>query len=438
MSSLGSGIYMTGQHFGSTHSRTTTSKPSLEFSLNEYLEDYKGYAKIRRAIFIGECCPELSAESYTIALQELEAHTLDTTTYTHVSKTLAQLTGQPAALDWIKQANKESKELDSEIKADLERAKKQVSKRDSLKAQRSLVQLLQRRGLMDESIRALQDGRSFCLDVSDQAQLHMEAARVSQLMCRWLQVATFVQRTESVAQKPSESLLAEMAVMKVQADFGDGKWSAAVAGLKQLSMESMKAVANGIVLPRDIALYGTLAGLASLQRDQIKHALLDNALFGQFLDSMPECLTLLQSFHGAKYTDVLACLDKIMSLCRLDPVISPHVATLEQKIRDNIVVLYIQPFMSIRLSSMAEALCFESAEKLEAVLVQMIDSRLIQARIDGTTGFLIKHAEEPRDQALRNIEKMHKEFSLQTELMTARIRFLEEESSRLGRVAIRR
>ncbi|KAJ2852394.1 hypothetical protein IWW36_000281 [Coemansia brasiliensis] len=419
------------------------SRPRLnEFSLSEYLEEYKGYAKIRRAIFIGERCPELSVESYTIALQELEAHTLDTTTHTHVSKTLAQLTGQQAASeDWSKQANKESKELDAEIKADLERAKKQVSKRDSLKAQRDLVELLQRRGLMDESIRALQDGRTFCLDVNDQAQLHMEAARVSQLMCRWLQVATFVQRTESVVPKPSESMVVEIAAMKVQADFGDGKWSAAVAGLKQLSVEKMSAaglVAKGVVLPRDIALYGTLAGLASLQRDQIKASLLDDALFGQFLDSMPECLTLLQSYHGAKYTDALTHLDKIMSLCRLDPVVGPHASTLEQKIRDNIVVLYIQPFMSIRLSSMAEALCFESAEKLEAILVRMIDSKLIQARIDGTTGFLVKHAEEPRDTALQNIERMHKEFSLQAELMTARIRYLEEESSRIGRVAMRR
>ncbi|KAJ2311219.1 hypothetical protein IWW52_002432 [Coemansia sp. RSA 2704] len=437
MSSISSGILTaSGQHFGSSLARAvTTSRPTLKgFDLQEYLGGYKGYAKIRRAIYAGERCPDLSVESYRVALGEVEQNTYDAKTFTHLCKTLSQLTGDDIdGSEWSGRVNKLAKDQDTEIRGELERAKKQVSKRESLRAQKLYVELLQKRGMMDEAVRALQEGRNFCADVKDQALLHIDAARISQIMGRWLQVATYIQRTESVLPDPAEPTATELAVLRAQSSFGDCKWSVAVSELQALSFDKMLSggiFARGVVTARDIALYGTLAGLASLERDQIKAKLIDNVMFGQFLDNMPECQLLLQSYYNSKYADALARLSQIMSFCKLDPVIGPHVAALEQRIKDNIVVLYTQPFASIRMDSMAEALCFSSVKVLEDTLVRMIDSKLIQARIDGPTGFLVKHAVDPRDAALKRVDEMHQAFTLQAELMSARIQYLEEESKR--------
>ncbi|KAJ2480293.1 hypothetical protein IWW56_002538 [Coemansia sp. RSA 2131] len=434
MSSISSVMYAaTGQHFGTSLARSASiPEPSLlEFNLRSYLSEYTGYAKIRRAIYVGERCPTLSIESYSIAFEELEEKTYDTTTYKHIAKLLEQLTGERRDTDeWERRVSKQVKEQDTEIRGKLERAKKQVSKKDTLQAQWELVRLQQQRGLMDESVRALQDGRTSCGGMAEQAELHMEAARVSQVMGRWLQVATYIQRTESVLPDPDETVRAELAVLRAQSDFGDGKWSAAVTGLRVLSIDTASVFARKTVTPRDIALYGTLAGLAALDRDQVKQQLLDNVQFGQFLDRMPECQALLQSYYDSKYDDALNQLTRILSFCHLDPVIGPHASALKQRIRDNIVVLYIQPFVSVRMASMATALCFGSTAQLEDTLVRMIDSGLIHARIDGTTGFLIKHTVNARDAALSRVETMHRAFAQQAELMTARIQYLEEESVR--------
>ncbi|KAJ2355466.1 hypothetical protein GGF43_002667, partial [Coemansia sp. RSA 2618] len=181
MSSISSGMFTaSGQHFGSSMARARpVPEPALPgFNLQEYLSKYKGYAKIRRAIFAGERCNSLSVESYMVALREVEENTYDSTTYMHLSKLLEQLTRESAgSKEWAGRVNKEAKDQDTEIRAKLERAKKQVSKKDSLEAQKQYVGLLQKRGLMDESVRALQDGRNFCTGIDDQAQLHMEAAR---------------------------------------------------------------------------------------------------------------------------------------------------------------------------------------------------------------------------------------------------------------------
>ncbi|KAJ2770972.1 hypothetical protein IWQ56_001964 [Coemansia nantahalensis] len=145
---------------------------------------------------------------------------------------------------------------------------------------------------------------------------------------------------------------------------------------------------------------------------------------------MPECGLLLQSFYSARYDEALLRLERIRSFCVIDPVVGPQIQALQQRITDNIVVLYTRPFASVRMATMARALCFASEDALEAALVRMIEAGLIDARIDATTGFLVRHTVDPRDSALQRVEKIHAEFSLQADLMALRLQFLEEESIR--------
>ncbi|KAJ2883843.1 hypothetical protein IWW38_005497, partial [Coemansia aciculifera] len=73
---------------------TMFSKPTMEqFSLSKYLSEYQGRAKIRRALYLGERCPELSIESYQIALDEIKSSTTDINLHSRVCKSLEQLGG---------------------------------------------------------------------------------------------------------------------------------------------------------------------------------------------------------------------------------------------------------------------------------------------------------------------------------------------------------
>ncbi|KAJ2777801.1 cop9 signalosome complex subunit [Coemansia javaensis] len=402
------------------------------FELGEYLGEYRGAARVRRAVAAAERCPELSVAALRAALDELKRATYDTARYKRLAGQLGRLTGRAEEDEaWLAAASQAAGELSREIAARQERARKQNSKRELFRAQGEQVALLLKVGRADEAVRALQDARAFCVDVAEQAQLHVEAARVGQAMGRWLQVASAVQRAEAAVPEPAEDVAAELAAMRAQASFGDAKWAAAVAEIQALSVDRLAAagvLAAGAVAARDFALYGTLAGLAVLDRDRVRAQLADSARFGQFLDRMPECQRLLQAFLAARYDEALQCLDRIRSFCAIDPVVAPHIAALQQKIVDNVVVLYTRPFVSVRLDAMARALCFASADALEAALVRLIEAGLIPARIDATAGFLVQRAADPRDAALQRAEEIHAAFALQCELMTARVHFLEAES----------
>ncbi|KAJ2617693.1 hypothetical protein H4S08_000201 [Coemansia sp. RSA 1365] len=409
-------------------------KPTLEgFSLKEYLDDYKGFSKISRARYIGEHCSDLAEEGYRIARDEVKRSTFDTATYVELCKILAQYTSSTTDQDseWIVNTNMIAKNEDAEINAEIDRSKKRNSKQESIRALFRHVELLQKMGRMEEAIKKLQDNRDICPDVQAQGELHIEIARISQLLYRWLQISTFLQRVESVLPDPPLVKKAEMAVMRVQASFGECVWKRVIDDILQLRVDILRdsgILEYGVVTARDIALYGTLSGLAAFNRDEIKRKMIDNMPFRQFLDYIPECQRLLQSFHDSNYSDVLTRLDAILSFCKIDPVIGPHVLQLHQQITDNLVVLYVEPFASLSIVKMAKVLSFD-AVTMEKLLVKMIDKQRINARIDAASGFLVKYTVDPRDTALKRTEEIHTAFLLQTQLMKYRIQYLEEESA---------
>ncbi|KAJ2724087.1 hypothetical protein GGI07_002208 [Coemansia sp. Benny D115] len=425
--------YKTNEYTG-----TMYPVPKLDqFTLSEYLGQYKGMVKVNRAIYIGERSTELAVESYTIALKELHDNTLNVPLYEEVVKRLRQL-GALVERDgsWVEKTRNDSRSMRDMHKNAVAKAVSQSLKKEAMREQRAYAQYESDMGFTDEAIRAWQDGRDFCTSVEEQAMLFVEAARVSQIAFRWLQVGSFIQRAALTLAKSGGDIQSELDVLQLQSNAGDGRWAAVVAAVRALAYDGVAAngiFERGAISPHDIALYGTLAGLASLNRDAIKTGLIDNVAFGKYLDHIPECQRLLQSFYAARYSECLERLDNVLSLAVFDPVIAQHASSLRAVIRENIVVLYTQPFVSTRLDTMAQALGFASRAALENVLVRLIEKKQIVARIDGTSGYLVKYTPSPRDVALESIERMYDTFSLQSDLLLARIHFLEAETAKGGR-----
>jgi COP9 signalosome complex subunit 1 len=65
----------------------------------------------------------------------------------------------------------------------------------------------------------------------------------------------------------------------------------------------------------------------------------------------------------------------------LDINLFPHVLELTALIRDRALVLYFQPFQSIRLERMGDAFGMD-VEEIERQVVRLIQSGRIQARVD--------------------------------------------------------
>ena len=155
-----------------------------------------------------------------------------------------------------------------------------------------------------------------------------------------------------------------------------------------------------LVAPGDIAIYGTLCALATFQRSAIKSKILENSIFGSYIEQEPYMRELIESYMNSNFKVVLELLSRysvrsfgyfpthlnlyfILFQTRhsIDVHLSPHVPELMNLIRNSAVVLYFQPFATIKLDRMSVAFGW-TMEEVEQHIVNLIQSGTIQGRVD--------------------------------------------------------
>jgi COP9 signalosome complex subunit 1 len=137
-----------------------------------------------------------------------------------------------------------------------------------------------------------------------------------------------------------------------------------------------------------------------MSRSAIK-SLTGNAIFSAYIEQEPYIRELIQSYLSSDFKNVLELLERY-SVCLVPyilmciPLISiylrktrhyvdihlyPHVYDLTNLIRNVAVVLYFQPFQTIRLDRMSVAFGW-TVEEVEKAVVALIQSGQIQGRVD--------------------------------------------------------
>ena len=165
---------------------------------------------------------------------------------------------------------------------------------------------------------------------------------------------------------------------------------------------------NGsIVSVADIAVYATLCALATLGRSELKARVIESEGLAGEGDGMKE---LLDAWMASNFRAVLGLLEKYsvsvqFGICRhfihslltittlgqarylLDPLLGPHVGNLTALIRSRAVVLYFQPFATIRLERMSTAFGW-TVEDTEREVVSLIQRGDILGRVDSQNKIL--------------------------------------------------
>ena len=69
-----------------------------------------------------------------------------------------------------------------------------------------------------------------------------------------------------------------------------------------------------VIAPGDIAIYGTLCALSSLPRSALKAQLLENSVFGLYIEQEPYVRELIEAYMGSNFKTVLELLSRY-SVC---------------------------------------------------------------------------------------------------------------------------
>lgn len=234
--------------------------------------------------------------------------------------------------------------------------------------------------------------RDYCTTTSHIASMLFKIINLSIERGDWLSVQSNVHRLRNLQSKPEEQAKSQP------------KASAAL-GLSQLQSGSFLDAANSflatdpnlgdsyneIISSNDVAVYGGLCALASMDRNELQRRVLDNNSFRNFLELEPHIRRAISFYCNSKFKPCLEILEAYRTDYFLDIYLQRHVSSLYSRIRTKSIQQYLIPFSRVTLNAMSKTFCVTPADgQAEAnhsssfvqELIQLIQDGTLDARID--------------------------------------------------------
>lgn len=143
----------------------------------------------------------------------------------------------------------------------------------------------------------------------------------------------------------------------------------------------MGSSCNTIISPNDVAIYGGLCALATMDRNELQSSVMENSNFRTYLELEPHIRRAVSFFINNRYTACLEILEAYRTDYLLDLHLQAHVDEIYYLIRSKSIVQYFIPFSCVTLDSLNAAFA-APGQTIEKELVAMISKKELDARID--------------------------------------------------------
>lgn len=212
-------------------------------------------------------------------------------------------------------------------------------------------------------------------------EVGLHLARVSVLRRDWSMVIANVNKMAGLqTDSGDKSMQALSNILYGVGLLGQAKYTAAAQAFLQVDPTLETSLYDEFASPNDIATYGGLLALATLDRPDLSK-FLDNSPFRTFLELEPHFRRAISQFVNGRYSACLAILESYRSDYLLDIYLQPHVTTLYSKIRTKCIFHFLQPFSCVTIDSMDAAFAAPGGS-IEQELEEMIRNGGLMARID--------------------------------------------------------
>ena len=208
--------------------------------------------------------------------------------------------------------------------------------------------------------------------------------RVSIQRREWAMINAHLAKMTFAGQYPEEEKATQpyMSIARGIAYLGSGEYySAAICFLGADSNINLSATYADIASRNDVAIYGGLLALASMDRDELQREVLDNSSFRVFLELEPHLRRAITMFVNGRYSSCIEILEAYRPDYLLDIYLQKHISTIYAKIRSKCIVQYLIPFSRVSLDTISKA--FGSPEQsIEQELAAMIQEGTLKGRIN--------------------------------------------------------
>ncbi|KAF2789472.1 PCI-domain-containing protein [Melanomma pulvis-pyrius CBS 109.77] len=384
-------------------------KDPPKFDLESYIANYDGTTRLNRLHHIGASSTYLAIDAYHTAIAEAKRGK-NVKLYLSLVEDLSNIApDDPAALSdmaWAEKKSREVKEEQDKLEHELKAYKNNLIKESIRMGNEDLGHFYYACGDWVNAHKAYYRMRDHCTSNKHLTDMTLRLVFVSIAQGSWLGVQTNLAKVDSSQLKGDERTKLEPII-------------SACHGLAQMCTNSLRDAAKdfirtpplfltaepaaGITWQRevlsgnDIAVYGGLCALASMDRNELQSQVLGSGDFRNFLELEPQIRRAITLFCNSKYSACLEVLEGYRNDYLLDVYLSKVLATIYSRIRTKSIVQYFIPFSCVTLDEMA--LKFQVTGEFASIedeLEEMINSRILNARIDLVDRLLISPPTNPR------------------------------------------
>ncbi|KAF8801237.1 PCI-domain-containing protein [Phlegmacium glaucopus] len=461
------------QHGGSSSTQPTRKQIVLPvddahpFDLESYSSNYTGRTSIERLIHIMLHCPSIAPEAFQLCVQHIH-QSRDPSLYQNLLAAYEQLANNTelnlpnmmelAELDvkWADETIAKNQADRIKLEVELKTYSNNMIKESIRMAHRDLGDFFRAVGDYGTSLKHYTKSREFCTTSQHVLDMCMSILELLIEHRNYAHLNTYVFKADAAldaataanasATAPGGGTPVPTAVIagkkkSVERDNVQSKLDLATA-LSYLSSASYEKAAisflkigppkdlgdwiGKLVAPGDIAIYGTLCALATFQRSAIKSRILENSIFGSYIEQEPYMRELIEAYMNSNFKVVLELLSRYSTRHCIDIHLSPHVHDLTYLIRNCAVVLYFQPFATIKLERMSAAFGW-TIEEVEYHVVNLIQSGDIQGRVDSQNKILQAKKTDYRAELFARAIKTGREMQAANRKLLLRMRLQQAE-----------
>ncbi|PCG92364.1 hypothetical protein PENOC_092930 [Penicillium occitanis (nom. inval.)] len=386
-----------------------------KFDLESYIANYKGRTRFERLFLIGKCSTVLSLDALRLAVAEAKSGK-DVERYEQAVEALKQAAPHDpdAVLDqrWVDVTKQTVRAETDKLEHELKGYKNNLIKESIRMGTDDLASHYHAVGDLASASKAYARLKDNCTTPSHFAVMHLKTINVAIDRGDWFGVLQAVARYRS-GPKPEDDQsknAAKISSASGLAQLGQGNYLDAAnqfLGAEPTLGDSY----NEVLTANDVAVYGGLCALASMDRNELQRRVLENSQFRNYLELEPHIRRAISFFCNSKFRSCLDILEEYKADYLLDIHLQRHIAALYNQIRTKSIQQYAVPFSRVSLDAMAKVFApkvvggITSPTKIGSPFVQelikLIENGTLDARIDLEKGLLVSKQTDLRKDVIK-------------------------------------
>jgi len=355
---------------------------------------------------------------------------------------LTTVTGLPAnVVEWMEARAKGAAMKLEKLDTDLKNYRSNAIKESIRRGHDDLGDHYLDCGDLSNALKCYSRARDYCTTGRHVINMCVNVIRVSVYLQNWSHVTSYVNKATATPgcddgasrsggggsggnNSEHNTMMMRLNCCAGLADMANGQYKAAAKKFITANLDHCDL--TDIMSTQNIATYGGLCALATLDRVDLHKQVIASSSFKLFLELDPQLREVIANFHGSKYGKCLSLLDEIKDNLMLDMYLAPHVGTLYSMIRNRSLVQYFSPYLSADLKLMASSFN-TTVTGLENELMTLILDGQIQARIDSHNKVLFSQDVDQRNVTFGRALDMAESYQRRARMLILRSAILKND-----------